>query len=110
MNSSASQRQTSWLAPEMSAVAGPGDARIGPNSVLQLVQVLDARMGTAARQDLLAAAGIMALPADTGLMPEAPAARLHQALRRHYPERAEALGREAGERTGDYILAHRIPA
>ena len=94
----------------MSAVADSARARIGPNSVLQLVEVLDARVGTAARWDLLAVAGIVALPPDTGLIPEAPVARLHQALRRHYPAHADALAREAGERTGDYILVHRIPA
>jgi bacteriochlorophyll 4-vinyl reductase len=42
-------------------------------------------------------------------MDEAPAARLHQALRAEMPEVAPMLAREAGWRTGDYILAHRIP-
>lgn len=88
--------------------AGDG-ARIGPNSILQLVPVLDAKLGPTARQRLLARAGLEALPADDGLMDEAPAARLHQALRRYHPDAAPELAREAGERTGDYILAHRIP-
>lgn len=88
----------------------PAEARIGPNSVLQLVRVLDAHVGQAARQALMREAGLMTLPPDSGLMPEGPAARLHQALRLRYPaEAASLLAGEAGERTGDYILAHRIP-
>ena len=85
------------------------EARIGPNSVLQLAQVLDAHLGKAAAQALLLDAGLTALPTDSGLMPEGPAARLHQALRSRYPDAAAMLATEAGARTGDYILAHRIP-
>ncbi|MEQ8516173.1 MAG: bacteriochlorophyll 4-vinyl reductase [Chromatocurvus sp.] len=96
--------------PATAAGIGATDARIGPNSVLQLAQVLDAHVGQAARQALMVEAGLMALPPDSGLMPEGPAARLHQALRLRYPAEAAALlAREAGGRTGDYILAHRIP-
>ena len=49
------------------------------------------------------------VPRDDGLMPEAPAARVHQALRLIEPEMAPALAWAAGERTARYILAHRIP-
>ena len=96
-------------APRGAGAAGPGGARIGPNSVLQLVPVLDAQLGPLARQRLLTSAGLRELPPDEGLMPEEPAAALHQELRRQYPAEAAELAREAGERTGDYILAHRIP-
>jgi len=96
-------------APRGAGAAGPGGARIGPNSVLQLVPVLDAQLGPLARQRLLTSAGLRELPPDEGLMPEGPAAALHQELRRQYPAEAAELAREAGERTGDYILAHRIP-
>lgn len=101
---------TSLFAPDVgaSAVETP-EARIGPNSVLQLAQVLDEHVGEVARRRLLIEAGLSVLPPDNGLMPEGPAARLHQALRRRYPDQASTLAREAGERTGDYILAHRIP-
>lgn len=115
MSSLTRQRRRPRFAPEVRAAAAigaaePNEARIGPNSVLQLVQVLDTHVGEAARQALMREAGLMALPADNGLMPEGPAARLHQALRRGYPaEAASLLAGEAGERTGDYILAHRIP-
>lgn len=90
----------------MTAEAG----RIGPNAILQLVPVLEEEAGTEALAHLLSMAGVIALPdpAD-GLIDEAPAARLHQALRAEMPEIAPALAAEAGRRTGAYILAHRIP-
>lgn len=81
---------------------------IGPNAVLQLVPVLeDHQKGLSAR--LMAVAGLEGLPSDQGLMPEGPAARLHGAVRRELPEAAPALLAKAGQRTADYILAHRIP-
>lgn len=87
--------------------AAPG--RLGPNSVLQLVPVLDAAFGVPQRQRLLALAGLPMLPDDTGLMDEAPAAHLHQLLRSAHPRQAPALLAEAGLLTGDYIIRHRIP-
>ncbi|MBL3587102.1 bacteriochlorophyll 4-vinyl reductase [Rhodovulum sulfidophilum] len=84
--------------------------RIGPNAVLQLLPVLEAAGGAALRDEMLDAAGLSMPPSDTGLMDEGPAAAMHRALRRRLPGRAPDLLREAGARTGDYILAHRIPA
>ncbi|MBN2906390.1 MAG: bacteriochlorophyll 4-vinyl reductase [Rhodobacteraceae bacterium] len=83
--------------------------RIGPNAVLQLLPVLEAAGGAALRDEMLEAAGLTEPPSDAGLMDEGPAAAMHRALRRRLPDRAPALLREAGARTGDYILAHRIP-
>jgi divinyl protochlorophyllide a 8-vinyl-reductase len=85
------------------------EGRIGPNAVLQLLPVLEAAGGAALRDELLMAAGLAEPPSDTGLMDEGPAAAMHRALRRRLPARAPDLLREAGARTGDYILAHRIP-
>ena len=84
-------------------------ARIGPNSVLQLVPLIDERLGAGARLKLMAQSGMKELPADTGLMAEEPAARLHQALRAEYPDLAAELTRRAGVGTADYIISHRIP-
>ena len=84
-------------------------ARIGPNSVLQLVPLLDEHLGTDARDALMKIAGLATMPRDDGLMEETPAARLHQAVRAHYPAEAPLLTREAGERTADYIIRHRMP-
>lgn len=85
-------------------------ARIGPNAILQLVPVLEDAAGPDTTAHILAMAGIFALPdPGAGLTEEAPAARLHQAMRLELPEVAPMLAREAGWRTGDYILEHRIP-
>ncbi len=81
--------------------------RIGPNALLQLVPVLEAESpGLATRLFATARASV---PDASGMIPEEPVARLHQELRRQMPERAPALAAEAGRRTADYILAHRIP-
>ena len=93
-------------APLPQVVAPP---RIGPNSVLQLVPVLDEVLGSGPREMLMAESGLRELPPDDGLMEEAPAALLHQAVRAHYPELAPELTRRAGLRTADYIISHRIP-
>lgn len=84
-------------------------AQIGPNAILQLLPVLEREGGPALRDRLLRLSGLSKPPSDAGMMDEAPAARMHQALRRELPERAPDLARQAGLATGDYILAHRIP-
>jgi divinyl protochlorophyllide a 8-vinyl-reductase len=89
--------------------AAAGGGLIGPNAILQMLPVLEREGGPALRDRLLRAAGLTAPPPDTGMMPEGPAARLHQALRRDLPEDAARIAAEAGRATGDYILAHRIP-
>jgi len=85
------------------------EGMIGPNAVLQLIPVLEQAGGKAFRDQVMAAAGIFNPPGDTGLMPQAPAARMHQALRALEPEMAPSLAWAAGERTAQYILANRIP-
>ncbi len=84
-------------------------ARIGPNSVLQLVPLLDDALGAGERQRLLGLSGLKELPRNHGLMDETPAALLHQAVRAHHPAIAASLTRRAGEHTGDYLIRHRIP-
>jgi len=86
-----------------------GAGLIGPNAVLQLVPLLDRAGGADWRAGLMARAGLDALPDGSGMIPEAPVARLHQAMRRDRPDLAPGLGWQAGLATGDYILAHRIP-
>lgn len=82
--------------------------RIGPNAILQLVDVLERRGEGELLSAVLAAAGVQRPPRDAGMLPESDCAAVHQALRRLAPK-AEALLEEAGLATGDYILAHRIP-
>lgn len=97
---------TRWRTPED---AQQTTGLIGPNAVLQMLPVLEQAGGAALRDQVMAAAGIFTPPSDAGLMAEAPAARMHQALRRIDPELAPALAWAAGVRTAEYILANRIP-
>jgi divinyl protochlorophyllide a 8-vinyl-reductase len=88
-----------------------GGARIGPNAILQLVPVLEDAAGPEWTAHVLAMAGVFELPTqDGGMIDETPAARLHQAMRIEMPDVAPMLAREAGWRTGGYILENRIPA
>ena len=84
-------------------------ARIGPNAILQLIPVLDERLGREGRDALLFSSGIDALPDGSSMIDELPVARLHQQLRLKAPEVAPDIARRAGLATGDYILEHRIP-
>ena len=85
-------------------------ARIGPNAVLQHLPVLDAAIGERLRDALMHRAGVAVPPPDAGMLPEDQVARLHHAVRLFLPDRAVDIQRQAGLATGDYILAHRIPA
>jgi divinyl protochlorophyllide a 8-vinyl-reductase len=83
---------------------------IRPNAILQLIPVLEAAGGPPLVRTLMAAAGLTRLPDGQSMIPEVQAARLHQAMRARLPRReATAIAEEAGARTADYILAHRIP-
>ncbi len=84
---------------------------IGPNAVIQLGEALRAMLGEQRAAGLYAQAGCaawFATPPDA-MVDERRTAALHQALRRDLPEEAPRILAEAGRRTGDYILAHRIP-
>jgi divinyl protochlorophyllide a 8-vinyl-reductase len=86
-----------------------GQGRIGPNAILQLVDVLERQGNTDLCAAVLADAGVSRPPQDAAMLPESDCAAVHQSLRRLCPERAEKILRDAGLATGDYILAHRIP-
>ncbi|WP_299326163.1 bacteriochlorophyll 4-vinyl reductase [Parasphingopyxis sp.] len=93
----------------------PADARldapglIGPNAILQLLPVVEQAYGAGRAGAMLKRARIAAVPDGEHMIPEGDAARLHRLLRVQDPERAPGLAAEAGRRTADYILAHRIP-
>lgn len=82
---------------------------IGPNAILQLVPVLLERRGVDETRALIHQAGLHRLPDGQAMIPEAEAAQLHCAIRHALPDDAPLILREAGTRTADYILAHRIP-
>jgi divinyl protochlorophyllide a 8-vinyl-reductase len=86
----------------------PG-ALIGPNAVLQAVAVMEERLGPAETATILADAQITRLPSGEHMIPEIEALRLHRWLALHDPLGAMVIAEEAGARTADYIIAHRIP-
>jgi divinyl protochlorophyllide a 8-vinyl-reductase len=87
-------------------------ARIGPNAVTRLAEALEAVRGTGGARAVFGRAGLahrLASPPER-MVEEAEVVALHAALRETLPaEDAEAIARDAGRRTADYLLAHRIP-
>lgn len=95
----------------MSAAAGLS-GRIGPNAITRVGEALAVFAGRPTAEDVFARAGLAAHwrtpPQD--MVDETEVARLHAALRDTLGEAdARHVAREAGRRTGDYLLAHRIP-
>lgn len=87
-------------------------ALIGPNAVIQLGETLLAHGEAALAARVYGAAGhpdwLRHPP--SSMTPQADVVALHLALQRLAPaEKAEHYAIEAGRRTGDYLLAHRIP-
>lgn len=97
---------------EAVAFAPPPPAKVGPNAIIQLADVLLDRHGEAGAHAVFRAAGLTRylLQPPTRMTDESQAAALHHALWRIYPDDAPDLASEAGGRTADYLLAHRIPA
>ncbi len=84
-------------------------ALIGPNAILQAVAVMEELLGKADTRAILVDAQIHALPSGEAMIPEVQALRLHRWLALHEPMGALDVARQAGARTADYIIAHRIP-
>ena len=106
-------------APGGGAVVKPGrhgepgqTGRIGPNAITRVAEVLPALLGQAGTRALFESAGLghyLRAPPQ-GMVDETEVARLHGALRRQLGTALAAeVARQAGERTADYLLAHRIP-
>jgi divinyl protochlorophyllide a 8-vinyl-reductase len=92
---------------------GPGSARgIGPNAVTRVAEVLRERLCDAAAARVFAHAGLstyLDCPPQA-MVDEAEVGALHRALRDVVGAgAAHRVGREAGWRTGLYLLSHRIP-
>lgn len=95
----------------MNTAAGSA-GRIGPNAIIRVAEVLPALLGAAGTQALFEAAGLAAYlrtpPQD--MVDEAEVARLHAVLRQRLGSAvAGQVAWQAGQRTADYLLAHRIP-
>lgn len=91
-----------------SAVAG----RIGPNAIIRVAEALEQARGRDAVEQLLTAAALepylQALP--TEMVDEREVTRLQQTLRSQLGiSEARRISWDAGLRTGDYLLANRIP-
>ncbi|MCU0829994.1 MAG: bacteriochlorophyll 4-vinyl reductase [Rhizobiaceae bacterium] len=87
--------------------------RVGPNAIIQTRAALDALCGIGARCLIFNAAGLQAWQADdpADMVPADIINQLNSEIGRGLPmAQAQAVMREAGRRTGDYILANRIPA
>ncbi len=87
-------------------------ARIGPNAIIRVAEVLDAGHGHAVTAQVFASAGLAgyleAPPAR--MVDEREVATLHARLRETLGVAdARHIGHAAGLATADYLLAHRIP-
>jgi len=78
---------------------------MAPQVVLELIAVVLARLGQAAVDDLRLDAQVKRLPGLTEPVREDIAARLHQSVKRLFPDQAVAMLREAGRATADALLA-----
>ena len=109
----ASERQTGRHSAHTPSATRDGDvvARIGPNAVIQVAAELQSRFGVTRTAGLVRAAtgySLNALP--TGMIDEREAQALSRALVQQMgPALATNILRAAGHRTGDYLLANRIP-
>jgi divinyl protochlorophyllide a 8-vinyl-reductase len=93
----------------MNAVAA---GRIGPNAIIRLAEALRPQVGDVVTERIFDRAGLMPYldqPPDR-MVDEVEVTRLHQAMLKTVgPTMARQVARDAGRRTGDYLLAHRIP-
>ncbi len=91
---------------------GRHGARIGPNAITRVADALGEQLGAARRAELFGCAGLdrylLAPPAH--MVDESEVTRLHQVLHQQLPPlQARGIGRDAGARTGAYLLQNRIP-
>lgn len=99
------------ISPAPAPAAEPA-SRVGPNAVIQLAETLRVRLGERTARRVFADAGLGhwldELPAS--MVDERDAAALFATLFAELPTNAaRSVAAEAGARTADYILAHRIP-
>jgi divinyl protochlorophyllide a 8-vinyl-reductase len=87
--------------------------RIGPNAITRIVDALQSLEGTASTTKIMAlaqASAYLAAPPHD-MVRESEVIAVHAAVREALgPQRAHTIAWIAGQRTADYLLAHRIPA
>ena len=87
--------------------------RIGPNAIIQVMEALHAAIGGPATLVFFNAVGLGHYMEERPrkMVSERDVAILQIALREQFGvEMAKAISWDAGQRTGDYLLANRIPA
>lgn len=85
---------------------------IGPNAITRIAEAVEAVEGRSAVVDLFHLVALDAMLAEppTAMVPERAVTALQQALTAKFGAvRASTLSWIAGQRTADYLLAHRIP-
>lgn len=85
---------------------------IGPNAIIQIAAALRQEYGWAAVESIFTAAGLSRylkeMPQE--MVAETEVVSLHQSLQKQLGiDAARRISWQAGMRTGDYLLAHRIP-
>ncbi len=93
-------------------VAAHENDRIGPNAIIQVLEALTAEFGQASTAAFFESIGLGAHSASRpcDMVAERDVAVLQASLRERFGvDVATVISREAGRRTGDYLLAHRIP-
>lgn len=88
------------------------EGRVGPNAVIQLGAAVTAGCGRSAAERVYARAGHPALldaPPGTMIDEAVPRALFRALWAEMGDQAAAALAFEAGRRTADYVIAHRIP-
>jgi divinyl protochlorophyllide a 8-vinyl-reductase len=99
-------------AADQTEAPGHPSGRIGPNAIIQTAQALRLLQGEGAANRVFAVAGLQAYLATPpeGMVDEADVARLQGALHTVMDrDLARAVSIKAGQLTGAYLLAHRIP-
>jgi divinyl protochlorophyllide a 8-vinyl-reductase len=100
------------IAQHRPGIAPASGARIGPNAITRVAEALGGAAPAHAAA-VFATAGLahyLRAPPEA-MVDEREVVRLHRALRGVLGERAaRRVARRAGALTGDYLLAHRIPA
>ena len=94
------------------AVQATHAGRIGPNAITRVAEALPGLVGKAATQalfDMAGLAGYLQQPPEA-MVDEREVTRLHAVLRAQLGASVAGLvARDAGRRTANYLLAHRIP-
>jgi len=99
-------------APGRFVTPAKAHGRIGPNAITRVAEALLAEAGPAARAEIFGRAGLAAYLHEPPqeMVDEREVIALHAALRSGLPaEVLHRINRDAGARTGAYLLAHRIP-